>query len=76
MIKTLTRHGDSLALVIDQTVLDLLGADAETSFDMTIDGKAITLAPVGKTAKYDGTFRNALEQVNARYANALQRLAE
>lgn len=30
LVKTLTRHGNGLALVIDQPVLDLLGIGADT----------------------------------------------
>ena len=32
MVKRLTKHGNSLALVIDKGVLDLLGIGAETPF--------------------------------------------
>ena len=30
MVKTLSKHGNSLALVIEKPVLELLGADAAT----------------------------------------------
>jgi antitoxin component of MazEF toxin-antitoxin module len=30
MIKSLTKHGNSLALVIEKPILELLGADADT----------------------------------------------
>jgi len=34
MIKTLTKHGNSLALVIEKPVLELIGADAVTQFNI------------------------------------------
>ena len=38
MIKTLTKHGNSAALVIERPILDLLGATADTAFEVVTDG--------------------------------------
>lgn len=46
MIKTLTKHGNSLALIIDKPILELLEMDAETPISITTDGKALILSPV------------------------------
>lgn len=46
MIKTLTKHGNSLALVIENPVLELLGADADTPFEISTDGQVLILALV------------------------------
>ena len=35
MMKQLTKHGNSLALVIDRPILALLKADAKTPFDIS-----------------------------------------
>ena len=75
MIKTLTKHGNSLALVIEKPVLELLGANAETPFDITTDGQVLILSPV-KDAERKDTFQSALGKVNARYPKALKKLAE
>jgi antitoxin component of MazEF toxin-antitoxin module len=75
MIKTLTKHGNSLALVIEKPVLDLLGADADTPFDVTTDGQALVLTPV-RDATRGQDFKAALEQVNRKYAKALKKLAD
>ena len=75
MVKKLTKHGNSLALVIEKPVLDLLGADADTSFDITTDGHALVLIPI-KDAKRQRVFRSALGKVNEKYSKALKRLAE
>ena len=75
MIKTLTKHGNSLALVIEKPVLELLGADAETPFDVTTDGQVLILAPVKDAGRRDA-FRSAHDKVNARYPKALKKLAE
>lgn len=75
MLKTLTKHGNSLALVIEKPVLDLLGADADTPFEVTTDGQALVLTPVRDAARRE-TFKAALEQANRKYARALKKLAE
>jgi len=75
MRKTLTKHGNSLALVIEKPILELLGADAETRFDITTDGQVLILSPV-RDAQRSEAFHSALEKVNARYPKALKKLAE
>ncbi len=39
MIKKLSKHGNSLALVIDRGMLDLLDIDAETLLSIKTDGR-------------------------------------
>ena len=46
MIKHLTRHGNSLALVIDRGVLDLLEIGATTPLAVATDGTRLTITPV------------------------------
>ncbi len=75
MIKTLTKHGNSLALVIEKPVLELIGADADTPFDISTDGRVLILSPVKDTG-HQKAFKAALYKVNARYPKALKKLAE
>jgi len=75
MIKTLTQHGNSLALVIEKPVLELLGADADTPFDITTDGQVLILSPIKDPSRRDA-FKSALSKVNEKYPKALKRLAE
>jgi len=75
MVKKLTKHGNSLALVIEKPVLDLLGAGPETSFDITTDGHALVLIPI-KDARRQKAFKSALGKVNEKYSNALKKLAK
>ena len=75
MIKTLTKHGNSMALVIEKPVLELLGVNAETPFDISTDGQVLNLAPVRDINRQD-SFRAALDKVNARYPKALKKLSE
>ena len=75
MVKNLTKHGNSLALVIEKPVLDLLGADADTSFDITTDGEVLILSPI-HDEKRRKAFESALERTNRKYAEAYRKLAE
>ena len=75
MRKSLTRHGNSLALVIVKPILELLGADSETLFDVTTDGQVLILSPVINPERRE-VFRAALDKINSRYPKALKKLAE
>ena len=75
MIKNLTKHGNSMALVIEKPILELLGADAETPFDVTTDGQVLILSPI-KDADRREAFMDALNKVNARYPKALKKLSK
>jgi antitoxin MazE len=75
MQKKLVRHGNSLALVIEKPVLDLLGVDADTAFDITTDGQALVLTPA-RDPKRGKAFRAALDNANRQYAEDLKRLAK
>ena len=75
MIKKLTKHGNSLALVIDRPVLDLLEIKSDTPVSVTTDGKCLIISPVRDTKRLKA-FRSALKETNRRYGRALKRLAE
>ena len=75
MIKQLTKHGNSLALVIDRGILDLLEIDVETPLEITTDGHALIVTPVSDPERRE-KFRESLERVNRRHGKALKKLAE
>ncbi len=75
MIRTLKKHGNSRALVIDKTTMELLGIEADTPLQLTISGNSLIVTPaamgVGKE-KIDAV----LEQLRPEYGDMLRRLAE
>ncbi len=75
MIKRLTKHGNSLALVIDRPVLDLLEIDADTPVSVTTDGECLMISPV-RDEKRRKAFRAALKEGNRRYGKMLKRLSD
>ncbi len=74
MIKHLTKHGNSLALVIDKGVLDLLEVEADTPLSITTDGRCLIVTPV-RDLERQKRFRAALAEGNRKYGKMLKRLA-
>ncbi len=75
MTKSLVKHGNSYALVIDKPVLELIRATPETQFEIVTDGQSLVLTPV-RDAKHDKKFKESLEMVHKRFGRALKKLAE
>jgi antitoxin component of MazEF toxin-antitoxin module len=75
MIKKLSKHGNSLALVIDRPILDLLKIDEETSLDISTDGQSLLISPVQDTTRKK-RLAAALERGHNRYEKTFRRLAE
>ncbi len=74
MIKKLRRHGNSLALVLDRPVLDLLNITADTPIAVTTDGHNLILTPVTTNAHAE-QLDAALAEINAEYGEVLKKLA-
>lgn len=75
MIKRLTKHGNSMALVIDRSVLDLLKIDNDTPLEVSTDGSVLIVSPVRDEAR-SAKLREALDKANRKHERALKRLAE
>jgi len=75
MGKKLTRHGNSMALVIDRPMLDLLKSDAGTDLERFTDGNCLVVIPQ-KYSVREARIRRALDKVNQRHGKVLKRLAE
>ena len=74
MVKTLTKHGNSLALVIDKPILELLNIDADTPLSITTDGKSLIIVPADpkRAKKLDA----AKQKIMAEWKDVFKRLAE
>ncbi len=75
MVKTLTKHGNSYALVIDRAILELLQMDPERPVELTTDGNALTIRPMTEGTKGARVARS-LKRVNDKHGKALKRLGE
>ncbi len=75
MLKTLTRHGNSYALVIDKPIMELLKIDPETPLEITTDGHSLTVTPAQDTDKTNKLVK-ARQIMNRKYAKTFRRLAK
>lgn len=75
MVKTLTRHGNSFALIIDKTLMELMRIDENTPLSITVNGRTLLMAPVSDP-KRQAKFERAKRDTFKKYDKALRRLAE
>ena len=74
MRRKLSKHGNSLAFVIEKPVLELLGYTAETEFEVSTNGRRLTLVPVEEISQEE--LRSSFDRITKRYGNALRNLAK
>jgi antitoxin component of MazEF toxin-antitoxin module len=76
MIKTMTAHGNSLALVVDKPILDLLGIQKDTPLEISTNGRALIITPAGQPSNERmEAFLKAKTKAEKKLAPALKRLA-
>ena len=75
MTKTLTPIGDSLGLVIDRSLLDLLHIDRETILEIRTDGHALIIEPVDREGRRR-KIAAAAERVMTAHDATLRKLAK
>jgi len=76
MRKKLVKHGNSRALVIDKALLEVLGIDEDDEVLISTDGRSLIVSPATQSAERQERIEEAMERVDARYADTLRRLAE
>ena len=74
MIKKLTTHGNSMALIIERAILELLHITPKTPLEISTDGQNIIISPVKKEER-EKVFRSALAKVNEKHGKTLKALA-
>ncbi len=60
MVKKLTKHGNSYALIIDKPIMELLNITPESPLEISTDGKSLVIRPAA-TARQE-KFDNVLDQ--------------
>ena len=78
MEKALIRHGNSLAIVIDKPVLDLLQITADTKIELTMNGVrscSRQFAPV-HDRKRQSRLQAAKQKFSTQFGDDLTKLAE
>jgi antitoxin component of MazEF toxin-antitoxin module len=75
MVKKLIQHGNSVALVIDKPIMEILNITNETSFEMSTDGRNLILSPQIENNQ-EKTIIHSLKKINNKYGAVLRRLGE
>ena len=75
MIKHLTNHGNSLALIIEKAILELLHIDQDTPLEINTDGRNLIISPVNDKNR-EKKVEAAMEKVHRRYSTAFKALAD
>lgn len=75
MTKKLIKHGNSVALVLDKPILDLLNVNIDTPLEISTDGKNIILSPQS-IPNNEQNILLSLEKINRKFGRALKKLGE
>ncbi|MCA8996693.1 MAG: AbrB/MazE/SpoVT family DNA-binding domain-containing protein [Planctomycetaceae bacterium] len=75
MNKTLIKHGNSLALVIDKPILEMLQITAETPLELTTNGDVILIRPI-RDKRRQRQLQASLDKINQKFGEDLERLAQ
>jgi len=75
MIKTLKKHGNSQALVVDKATMEALGIDTDTPLEVTVSGNALIVTPAN-VGVGEARVTKSVAKMRRRYGRALKRLAE
>ena len=76
MIKNLQKHGNSLALVIEKPILDLLNIDQKTPLRIELSTHPLGLTIHPLVGLEDQQIEKHLAQGNRKFGKMLKRLAE
>ena len=74
MTKTLTKHGNSYALVIDLALMDVMHINEKTSISLTISGDRLVVTP-DRNGERRPNVMEAYAHVSKKHAAFLKRLA-
>lgn len=74
MVKKLSAIGNSLGIIIEKPILDLLDIDRTTDLEVKTDGDALIIRPV-RMSKKERVARSAKRMMDA-HEETLKRLAE
>ena len=74
MEKTLSAIGNSLGLIIERPILDLLNIDKDTRLEVRTDGEALLIRPIRDSRR--ARVKDATERLMNSHDDTLQKLAE
>ena len=75
MVKKLIQHGNSVALVIDKPIMEMLNITNDTSFELSTDGKNLILSPQVESSQ-EKDILQSLGKINKKYGTVFKKLGE
>jgi antitoxin component of MazEF toxin-antitoxin module len=75
VIKTLSRHGNSYALVIEKSILELLKIGPDTLLDISTDGISLRITPLIQTASH-ADVQAAASRSNEKHSAVFKELSK
>lgn len=77
MIKKFSKHGNSLALLLDKPILELLNITEDTKIKIRIDGNKLIIEPIiEEPISDDDTLQKIYENLVERHKETLKKLAK
>lgn len=70
----IVKHGDGLALVLDQAMIDELALKENTIVDAYSDGEVLVIRPIRHARRK--RVDNVHDEISARYGDVFRRLVE
>lgn len=74
MVKSLTKTGNSVCLVIDRALLQMMDVDAGDQVKLKLEGRNLVISPADQADRKK--FLAALDKSDRRFGKAFKRLAE
>jgi antitoxin MazE len=74
MIKKLAKHGNSYALIIDRSILDLLEINEKSALYVTTDGRNLIVSPAADKKK-QSKFEESVEKSFKKFPRMYKKLA-
>jgi antitoxin component of MazEF toxin-antitoxin module len=75
MVKQLQRHGNSVALVFDKTMLEAMNMTPDTPLQITFHGNGMTIAPVNVGVPEE-ELDETIARLRPRYKKMLENLSK
>jgi len=75
MVKKLTRLGNSSALVVDKTLMELMGIDSDTLLKISVKDRRMIVEPLSEEERAE-RFKAAMKKTGTKNAELFRRLAK
>lgn len=82
MVKKLSKYGNSLAVLIEKPILELLNINEHTQVRISTDGSRIIIEPINQISEQVGEIssdkkvQKSYEEITKKYKEAFKKLAK